>query len=133
MKKYARSVVTSLIAFGTIAFFYPGFSYGGNYLTLFFAASIFALLTIFVKPILKLLSLPFNLLTFGFFSFLINIVILYGVSNFVNDFKIIGFHFSGYSFSGFIIPSYDLSQLVSALVASVLIGVMSTFLHWIFR
>lgn len=133
MKKYARSIITSLIAFGSVGFFYPGFSYNDNYLTLLLAGAIFALLTIFVKPVLKILSLPFNLLTFGIFSFLINIIILYGVSNFVTDFKILSFHFDGYNLSGFVIPAYDLSQLVSALVASILIGLFSTFLHWIFR
>ncbi len=133
MKKYARSVVTSLLAFGLVAYFYPGFSYQNNYLTLVLAGFIFALLTIFVKPILKLLSLPFNVITFGLFSFFINIIILYGVSYFIHDFKIVSFHFAGYTLSGFQIPAYDLNQLTSALVASVLIGVLSTFLHWIFK
>ncbi len=133
MKKYARSIVTSLLAFGLVAYFYPGFSYNNNYYTLLFSGAIFALLTIFVKPILKILSLPFNLITFGFFSFFINIIILYGISYFVHDFKIVGFHFSGYNLSGFLLPAYDLTQLISALVASVIIGIFSTFLHWIFK
>lgn len=133
MKKYARSIITSLLAFGLVAYFYPGFSYHGNYLTLLLAGGIFALLTIFVKPILKLLSLPFNLITFGLFSFFINIIILYSISYFVADFKIVGFHFVGYQFSGFNFPATDLNQLMSALVASILIGLLSTFLHWIFK
>ncbi len=133
MKKYARSIVTSLLAFGLVAYFYPGFSYHNNYYTLLLAGGIFALLTIFVKPILKLLSLPFNLITFGLFSFFINIIILYSISYFVHDFKIVGFHFPGLTLSGFFLPAYDLNQLVSALVASVIIGMFSTFLHWIFK
>lgn len=133
MKKYARSIVTSILAFGIIAYFYPGFNYHNNYITLLLSAAIFALLTIFVKPILKIFSLPFNLITFGLFSFFINIILLYAVSYFVPDFKIIAFHFSGYTISGFNFPPYDLSQLMSALVASVLIGIFSTCLHWIFK
>lgn len=133
MKKYARSIVTAFLAFSIIAYFYPGFDYSNNYVTLLLAGLIFALLTIFVKPILKILSLPFNLITFGLFSFFINIILLYAINYFINDFKIIAFHFSGYTFSGFSLPAYDLTQLTSALVASVLIGFFSTILHWIFK
>lgn len=133
MKKYARGIITALIAFVAVGFFYPGFSYNHDYLVLFTAAIIFAILSIFIKPVLKILSLPFNLITFGFFSFLINIIILYGVGYFIHSFKIIAFHFAGYSVSGFNFPAYDLSQLVSALVASILIGILASGLHWLFR
>ena len=133
MKKYARSFVISLLAFLVVAYLYPGFSYNGQLLALGLAALVFAGLTIFVKPVIKLLSLPFNLLTFGLFSFLINVIILYGVSYFISDFKIHSFHFPGYSLSGFGIPAADLNQLFSALIASFFIGIISTALHWVFH
>jgi putative membrane protein len=133
MKKYARLLVISLISFLVVAYYYPGFSYSADTIVLFLAAGIFALLNIFVKPILKLLSLPFNLLTFGFFSFLVNVIVLYGVSYAIPKFKIISFHFSGYTYSGFSIPSYDFNQLLSALLASLIIGISASVLHWIFR
>lgn len=133
MKKHARALVISLLAFLAVAYLYPGFSYALNLLTLVMAAVVFAILTIFVKPIIKLLSLPFNLLTFGLFSFLINVIVLYGVSYLVDNFKITGFHFSGFSISGFNIPAADLNQLLSAFLASLLIGLIATILHWIFH
>lgn len=133
MKKYARGIITALISFLAVGLFYPGFSFNHDYLILLSAGLIFALLSIFIKPVLKILSLPFNLITFGFFSFLINIIILYGVSYFIHNFKIISFHFEGLSASGFNLPPYDLSQLVSALVASVIIGTLASGLHWLFR
>lgn len=133
MKKSARSFVISLLAFLVVAYFYPGFSYSNNLISLLLAALVFAALTIFVKPVIKLLSLPFNLLTFGLFSFFINVIVLYGVSYAIADFKINSFHFDGYTLSGFVIPSSDLSQLFSALLASFIIGLIATVLHWIFH
>ncbi|HSX58040.1 MAG TPA: phage holin family protein [Candidatus Saccharimonadales bacterium] len=133
MKKYARSLVISLISFGSVAYFYTGFDYHNNYLTLAIAAVIFALLTLFVKPVLKMLSLPFNLLTFGLFSFFINVIILFGVTYFIHDFQIQAFHFGGATISGFNLPSTDISQLFSALIASLIIGIVSTVLHSLFR
>lgn len=133
MKKNARSLVISLLAFVFVAYFYPGFSYNENWLVLGLAALVFAALTIFVKPIIKLLSLPFNLLTFGLFSFFINVIILYAVSYLISDFKINGFYFPGYALSGFNLPAAELNQLLSALVASLIIGLIATILHWIFH
>lgn len=133
MKKYARLLVISFLSFTLIAYLYPGFNYNHDLVILALAGGFFALLNIFVKPIIKLLSLPFNILTFGFFSFLVNVIILYGVTYFVNSFKIISFHFAGFTFSGFLIPAYDFNQLTSALLASFLIGFSSTILFWLFR
>lgn len=133
MKKYARSFVISLLAFLAVAYFYSGFSYNNNLMVLGLSALVFAALTIFVKPVIKMLSLPFNMLTFGLFSFLINVIILYGVSYLIADFKIVGFHFAGFSFSGFNLPAADINQLFSAIIASFIIGLISTVLHWVFH
>lgn len=133
MKKYARSFIISLIAFLAVAYIYPGFAYNHDYKILLLAASVFAFLTIFIKPVLKMLSLPFNLLTFGLFSFIINAIVLYGVSYAVPYFKIISFHFAGANISGFNLPSADLNRLISALVASFVIGFIATVMQWVFH
>ncbi len=38
--------------------------------------TILGILNFFLKPILKILTLPINLLTFGFFSFIINLILI---------------------------------------------------------
>lgn len=133
MKKNARAFVVALLSFLVVAYYYPGFSYQSNVATLLLAAAIFAGLSLFVKPVIKLLMLPFNLLTFGVFSFLTNVIILYAVSYGVQGFKIVSFHFAAFSYQGFNIPSYDLNQLTAALVASFIIGWISALLHWVFH
>jgi putative membrane protein len=45
--------------------------------TLIGAGLVLALLNLIVRPILKLLSLPLVILTFGLFSFVINVIILW--------------------------------------------------------
>lgn len=44
-------------------------------------------LNTFVKPILKLFTLPLNCLTFGLFSFVINFFIVYMADKLVNSFQ----------------------------------------------
>lgn len=132
MKKIARNLILAIFAFLIVASFYQGIHYSSPY-ELGIAAVAFAILTQFVKPAIKLLMLPFNLLTFGLVSSLSSLVILYLVAFFVHGFSLVAFHFSGLSFSGFILPAVYLSAFLSALVASVLIGLVSTILQSLFK
>ncbi len=56
------------------------------------ASLVLGLLNVFIKPILVLLSLPITILTFGFFSVIINALILNLTSVFVGS----GFQFSSF-------------------------------------
>jgi putative membrane protein len=50
----------------------PGLHYTGDFLPLLAVALIFGLLNAFIRPLLKLLSLPVIILTLGLFALLIN-------------------------------------------------------------
>ena len=45
--------------------------------TLYLAGSILGLINFFIKPILKLITLPLRIITFGFFTLVINIGIIW--------------------------------------------------------
>jgi putative membrane protein len=79
--------VLSLLA---IAHFVPGFTVDGLYIALI-VALLLGLANITVKPILYVLTLPINLLTFGLFVFVINAFLLWFISTFVEGFDIAGF------------------------------------------
>ena len=55
------------------------------------AALVLGLLNAFVKPLLRLLSLPFIILTFGFFLLVINALLLWLTSKLVDGFHVSGF------------------------------------------
>lgn len=56
--------------------FVPGVKFTGNWQTLIWIGVILGLLNYFVKPILKLITLPLRILTLGLFTFIINILII---------------------------------------------------------
>ena len=58
---------------------------------LLIAALVLGVLTAFVKPLLRLLSLPFIILTFGFFLLVINALLLWVTSKLVSGFHVSGF------------------------------------------
>ena len=89
------------------------------------------LINFLLVPILKILFLPLNLLTLGFFAWITNVLALYALTTIVSDFKLVPYTFPGYNYSGFNLPPYDLSPFFVAIVASFLIGAITHFLQWL--
>jgi len=73
-----------------VAEFLGGFSVSGIYIALI-AAFMWGLLSVFIRPLILLITLPINILTFGLFTFLINGALLLFLSTFLNGFEISGF------------------------------------------
>lgn len=67
-----------------------GVSFSEDLMILLMAGLILGLVNFFVKPILKILSFPLILLTFGIFSFILNILILWFVAKITPGFIISG-------------------------------------------
>lgn len=55
----------------------PGIRFGGGFLGLAGVALVFGVLNTFLRPVLKLLTLPFYLLTLGLFTFILNALMLW--------------------------------------------------------
>ena len=70
--------------------FIEGISVAGTY-TAIIVALIWGLVSITIRPILGLLTLPINLLTFGLFSFILNALLFWFVASFVQGFEVAGF------------------------------------------
>jgi putative membrane protein len=54
-------------------------------------AVIWGLLAVTLRPILNLLALPINLITFGLFSFIINALLFWFLASFIQGFGVAGF------------------------------------------
>ena len=63
----------------------------GGFGSAFFAAAILGILNAFFRPILLLLTLPINILTFGLFTLVINAVLLMMASGVISGFEVRGF------------------------------------------
>jgi putative membrane protein len=60
-------------------------------LSAFFAAALLGLLNTFFRPLLLILTLPINILTFGLFTFVINALLLKMASGLIPGFYVMGF------------------------------------------
>lgn len=70
-----KKIAINTIGFLVIAWFIPQF-YVTNWVAALVASIVLAVLNLFVKPILFLLTLPVTIVTFGCFSFVINAMML---------------------------------------------------------
>ena len=73
------------------AWIFSGISVGGSAGTLILAALVYGILATFVKPVLKLLTLPLMLLTLGIAWFFVAMFILWLTDVIVSGFEINGF------------------------------------------
>jgi putative membrane protein len=62
-----------------------------GFVSAFFAAAMLGILNALFRPILILLTLPINILTLGFFTFVINALMLKTASGVISGFEVIGF------------------------------------------
>ncbi len=68
----------------------PGIELSGVYAAIV-ASIVLALLNVFVRPVLVLLTLPINILTLGVFSFVINAGLFWFAASFLAGFTVSGF------------------------------------------
>ena len=132
MRKIARSIILSFASFLLTSYFYPGFSFEKAQI-LVISAFVFSLLILAVNPILKVLSLPLNLFTFGLFSIFSGALLIYIVGSAVSGFSIVAYNFPGVEISGFAIPPFLVTPVFSAAISSILVGWLNTLLKWVFH
>ncbi len=89
MKTILRVIIVALVILA-LPHFIVGISVSGFYPALI-AAVIFGLLNLLVKPIIKIITLPINILTLGLFGLVINGALLWFVGSFVNGFNVATF------------------------------------------
>lgn len=68
----------------------PGISVDGWYPALI-VALVWGLLGVTIRPILGLLTLPINIITFGLFSFVLNALLFWFVASIIQGFDVAGF------------------------------------------
>ena len=112
MLKYLIVVWASLVvAFAITAAVVPSVDIDGGVLTLIGIAAIFGLVNAIIGPLLRLLSLPLTLITFGLFALVVNAVLL--------------------AITAGLLDALDVGGFLSTVVAAFLISVISAAVSWV--
>lgn len=89
--KFPARIVLNAIALYVCAAYFPKFVLGGGWITLLIGALVLAILYIFIRPILKIVTLPFFWITFGLFNIVITVFLLWIADQFLAQLAIQNF------------------------------------------
>lgn len=131
IKKYLKISFKNFLALAGLAWVFPGFAYGEAKITLILAAVVLTAINIFIRPVIKLLLLPINLISFGMFAWIINVVNLVILAFFIKEIEFKAYQFPGFWQNGFAIPPIYFSQIVSLIVCSFLLSLIKKLIKWL--
>ena len=133
MKVFLRHILINLLVIYLVDIFYDGFSIIHDTKTLLSAAVIWLLLNKIVKPIIKLLLLPINLITLNLFSWVISIITLFLLQAIVGGIQITTYNFPGFFYQGFTVPPVFINIFVSYLITSTALNTCLSAILWLIR
>lgn len=133
MKALLRHALINLLVIYLVDAYYPGFSILHDAKTLITAAIIWLLLNKIVKPVIKLLLLPINLITLNLFSWVVSLITLFLLPIIVDGIDITPYDFPGFNYQGFSIPAFHLNLFLSFLVVSTLLNLFHNVTVWIIK
>lgn len=90
MVKLIFQMAAGVLSFWLAVKFVPGVEFTGEIKYLIFAGIFLGLINFFLKPILKIITLPLRVLTFGLFSLVINMLMIWAVDIFFPELIIQG-------------------------------------------
>ncbi len=133
MKIFLRHVLINWLVLYLTDLIYPGFTILHDLKTLLTAAIIWLLLNKIVKPIIKLLLLPINLITLNLFAWVISLLTLFLLQLLVGGVGIDPYDFPGANFEGFIMPPMHIGIFLSYVITSILLNGLHSSILWLFR
>ena len=110
MSLIIRLLVNALAVFG-LSYVLPGVGVDG-YVTAIIVAVVLSLLNLLVKPLLVLFTLPITVITLGLFMFVINALIILLADKLIDGFSV--------------------SSFLMALIFSILLSIVQSFLQSVF-
>lgn len=131
MKTLLRYLLINTVSLYITTETIKGLSYSGGFQTLLLGGAAFTVINFLLIPLLKILLLPLNLLTLGFFAWATNVLAIYALTNVVPQFRLTPYYFPGYESGGFVIPAIQLTTLWVAILSSLMIGFLTHLLHWL--
>jgi putative membrane protein len=129
IRHYAIDTFT-LYLVSTIA---SGIIFQNGLQTLFLAGVGLMIASLLIKPIINVLLLPINLVTFGVFKWLSSAIALYLVTMVIPGLKIERFYYPGLVTAWIDIPQITFEGLMAFVAFSLLISFITSFFHWLVK
>ncbi len=120
MKRILGDIVVYTLILYFIANATPAMKITGGLESYFFAAVVLAVANTVVKPLLSIISVPFIMMTLGLFTFVLNGLILFGLTKVYPAVSVHGFNLNSIDIP-VALPSLYIPTILSYVVLSVII------------
>jgi len=130
MKKLLKNFVIFAISLYFGALIVNNVTFAKGYQTLLWASLFLTAGNFLIKPIVKFLLLPINVLTLGLFRFASGLLTIWLLAFLIGDIQFSPFNFPQTTILSQTIPSFQLTEIWSLLPFSVIILIISNILNW---
>lgn len=133
MKRIIQQVLINSVALYLTSSFLEGLRIKGGLDVILIGGIILTIGFMIVKPVLETVSLPFNIISFGLFSALITVLIMFLVTKLYSPIQVVSFTFPGLSLFGITIKSFAANTILSYIMVSAIIYFTNKILTWVFE
>jgi len=133
MKTILKHFIINTVSLYLVSLVISGIVFAEGTYSVLLAGIVLTLTTMIIKPVINLLILPINLVTFGLFRWVGFAITLYLVTLIVPGFKLLDFAFKGISTYWFSIPAVSLSGILAFIAFSFIISLIASIGYWIFK
>lgn len=133
MRRAIKYFIVNSVALYLVSLAFEGLFFEKGIQTILLTGVVLGLTSLVIKPVINLLILPINLITFGLFRWVGYAVALYIVTLIVSGFKITDFVFAGYSSYWISIPPVLLHGILGLIVFSLIISITSSIIDWLLK
>lgn len=133
MRRILRHFLIEALALYTVNQLVSGMIFEGGTKTFIVASGAITLATLFGKPIINILLLPLNLVTFGLFRWVSSAIALYIVTLVIPGFEIVGFYYEGLFSKWFEVPPIAFTGIFAIVTFSFMLSFLTSIFHWLRR
>jgi len=133
MKRILRHFVIDSVSIFLVSSIASGMVFEKGLETLLLTGLGLTIASLIAKPVINILLLPVNLITFGLFRWVSAVAVLYIVSLTVPGFKILSFNFGGYTSLWIDLPVVAFTGFLAFFAFSFLHSLISSFIYWLIK
>lgn len=133
MRTLLKHFVVETISLYLVSITVSGLVFQNGYFTMIYAGIALMLISTVIKPVINILLLPLNLITFGLFKWVSVVIALYLVTLVIPGFEILNFSYPGLQTYLLNLPPINLTGVFSFVAFSFLISTISSIIGYIFK
>lgn len=133
MRGILKHFVINIVVLYLVTQWFSGLSIANGWQGLIIAGIGLTLVNFLARPVINLLLLPINLITFGFFKWVSAALTLYLTTLVVPGFSVAGFYFGGLASPWIDLPTINFSGFLAFIAFSFVLSVLTSLIHWVVK